>query len=75
MLHGIAQQDRPTLRINLRRGQMIPFFKKLPPTEIALEACGGAHYWARELVALGHTVRLSRVGPGNRTPSRSQIRT
>jgi transposase len=31
---------------------MIPFFKKLPPTEIALEACGGAHYWARELIAL-----------------------
>jgi transposase len=57
-LHGIDQQDRPTLRINLRRAQMIPFFKKLPPTEIALEACGGAHYWARELVALGHTVRL-----------------
>src|ERR1700680_4693450 len=57
-LHGIDQQDRPTLRINLRRAQMIPFFKKLPPTEIALEACGGAHHWARELVALGHTVRL-----------------
>ena len=40
-LHGIDQQDRPTLRINLRRAQMISFFKKLPPTEIALEACGG----------------------------------
>jgi transposase len=57
-LHGIDQQGRPTLRINLRRAQMIPFFKKLPPTEIAMEACGGAHYWARELVALGHTARL-----------------
>jgi transposase len=57
-LHGIDKQDQPTLRINLRRAQMIPFFKKLPPTEIALEACGGAHYWARELIALRHTVRL-----------------
>jgi transposase len=57
-LHGIDQQDRPVLRTNLRRAQMIPFFKKLPPTEIALEACGGTHHWARELVALGHTVRL-----------------
>ena len=57
-LHGIDQQDRPVLRINLRRAQMIPFFRKLPPTEIAMEACGGAHYWARELIALGHTVRL-----------------
>ena len=37
---------------------MISFFKKLPPTVIALEACGGSHYWARELTALGHTVRL-----------------
>ena len=35
---------------------MLPFFSKLPPTVIALEACGGSHYWARELTALGHTV-------------------
>src|SRR5271157_2998296 len=57
-LHGIDQQDRPVLRINLRRAQLIPFFTKLPPTEIAMEACSGAHYWARELIALGHVVRL-----------------
>jgi len=57
-LHGIDQHDRPVLRINLRRAQMIPFFKRLPPTVIALEACGGSHYWARELAASGHTVRL-----------------
>jgi transposase len=57
-LHGIDQQDRPVLRINLRRAQMIPFFKKLPPNEIVMEACGGAHHWARELTALGHDVRL-----------------
>jgi len=46
------------LRINLRRAQLTPFFAKLPPTEIAMEACGGAHHWARELTALGHEVRL-----------------
>jgi transposase len=57
-IHCINQQERPALRINLRRAQMTPFFKKLPPTEIAMEACGGAHYWARELIALGHEVRL-----------------
>jgi len=57
-LHGIDQQDRPVLRINLRRAQMISFFRKLPPIEIAMEACGGAHHWARELIALGHEVRL-----------------
>jgi transposase len=57
-LHGIDQQERPVLRINLRRAQLLPFFSKLPPTEIAMEACGGAHHWARELIALGHNVRL-----------------
>jgi transposase len=57
-LHGIDEQDRPALRLNLRRAQMISFFKKLPPTIIALEACGASHYWAHELTVLGHTVRL-----------------
>ena len=57
-LHGIDQQDRPVLRTNLRRAQMIPFFAKLAATEIAMEACGGAHYWARELIMLGHKVRI-----------------
>lgn len=57
-LHGIDQNDRPVLRINLRRAQMIPFFTKLLPTEIAMEACGGAHHWARELIELGHEVHL-----------------
>ena len=57
-LHCIDDTDRPVLRTNLRRAQMIPFFRKLPPTEIAMEACGGSHHWARELSALGHTVRL-----------------
>jgi transposase len=42
-LHGIDHAERPTLRLNLRRGQMIDFFTRLPPTEIALEACGGGH--------------------------------
>jgi transposase len=57
-LHGINYEDRPVLRINLRRAQMKSFFAKLPPTEVAMEACGGAHYWARELIALGHKVHL-----------------
>jgi transposase len=46
------------LRVNLRRAQMLPFFKKRPRTEIAMEACGSAHHWARKLMALGHDVRL-----------------
>jgi transposase len=57
-VHGVDQQDRPVLRINLRRPQLVAFFKGLPSTEIAMEACGSAHHWARELTALGHRVRL-----------------
>jgi transposase len=57
-LHGIDQQERPVLRINLHRAQLAPFFAKLPATEIAMEACASAHHWARELTALGHEVRL-----------------
>jgi len=57
-LHGIDRNDKPVLRINLRRSQLVAFFRKLPPTEIVLEACGAAYHWARELSALGHQVRL-----------------
>jgi transposase len=46
------------VRRKLRRGQLLEFFAKLPALVIGLEACGGAHYWARELVKLGHEVRL-----------------
>ncbi len=57
-LHGIDQTDKPVLRCNLKRAQLLPFFEKLPPTPIAIEACGGSHHWARELTALGHKVLL-----------------
>jgi transposase len=57
-IHCIDARDRPVLRTNLRRGQLLPFFKKLLATEIAIESCGGSHHWTRELSALGHTVRL-----------------
>jgi transposase len=57
-LHGIDDEDRPILRTNLRRAQLVPFFRKLQATTVALEACGGSHHWARELEAFGHTVLL-----------------
>lgn len=46
------------LRRNLRRRELVGFFEKLPPVEVALEACGGSHHWGRVLTALGHRVRL-----------------
>src|SRR5918995_1377687 len=58
VLHGVDEKERPVLRKRLRRGQVLEFFAKLEPTRIGLEACGAAHYWARELLALGHEVVL-----------------
>jgi transposase len=57
-VHGADQDGRPVVRRKLRRAQVIPFFAALPPCLIGMEACASAHYWARELQALGHEVRL-----------------
>ena len=57
-LHGVDAAERPVLRRKLRRNQVLAFFAELPPTVIGMEACGAAHYWARELRKLGHEVRL-----------------
>jgi transposase len=57
-LHGVGEAERPILRKQLRREQMLVFFGKLPPTKIGIEACGAAHHWARELTKLGHEVVL-----------------
>ena len=57
-IHGVAACGRTTLRKKLRRGKVLEFFANLPACLIGMEACGGAHYWARELTKLGHEVRL-----------------
>jgi transposase len=58
VLHGVDGAEQPVLRRKLRRRQVIEFFARLPPTQIGIEACGAAHHWGRELVALGHEVKL-----------------
>ncbi|MDO8827850.1 IS110 family transposase [Methylophaga sp.] len=57
-LHGVDHQEKPVLRKQLRRNQMLNYFAKLSPCLIGIEACSSAHYWARELQKLGHTVKL-----------------
>jgi transposase len=57
-LHGVDATHHVVLRRQLRRTQMLPFFAKLPPCVVVVEACGSAHYWAREIGVLGHEVRL-----------------
>jgi transposase len=57
-VHGIDQQGAVAVRKQLRRGAVMEFFAKLSPCIVGIEACGSAHYWAREIAALGHDVRL-----------------
>ncbi len=57
-VHGIDAAEKVVVRKQLRRGQMLAFFKALPPCLVGMEACATSHYWARELTKLGHQVRL-----------------
>ena len=57
-VHGIDAAEKVVVRKQLRRSQVLEFFKALPSCLIGMEACATAHYWARELTKLGHRVRL-----------------
>jgi transposase len=56
-VHGVDASGTMTVRRALRRGQVLAFFARLPRCLIGMEACATAHYWARELIKLGHDVR------------------
>lgn len=57
-VHAVDARGKSVLRKALKRGQMMSFFVQLPPCLIGMEACGSAHFWARRLIELGHTVKL-----------------
>ena len=57
-VHGADGEGRAVLRRKLRRGKVLAFFAGLPSCLVGMEACASAHYWAREIQALGHEVRL-----------------
>jgi len=57
-VHGVDADGAAVLRQRLTRGRVLKFFAKLPPCVIGIEACASSHYWARELLALGHDVKL-----------------
>ena len=57
-VHGVDAAGGVVVRKALRRAQVLPFFSKLPPCLVGIEACGTSHHWARELIRLGHEVRL-----------------
>ena len=57
-VHGVDGAGETVIRRQLRRSQVLPFFAKLGPCLVGMEACATAHHWAREISTLGHEVRL-----------------
>lgn len=57
-IHGVDHRGKTALKKQLKREQMLPYFANFPSCLIGIEACGSAHFWARKLTALGHTVKL-----------------
>lgn len=57
-IHGVNEHGKCLFNKQLKRAQMISFFANLPPCLVGMEACSSAHYWARKLQGLGHTVKL-----------------
>ena len=81
-VHGIDAEGQVVVRQQLKRARVLPFFTKLTPCTVGIEACASSHHWAHELQALGHTVKLmppayvkpyvkrhlGAPGPGSRHP-------
>ena len=57
-VHGVDRNEHVVVRRRLSRGEVEGFFEKLEPCLIGMEACGGAHHWARLFQRQGHSVRL-----------------
>jgi len=57
-VHGVERSGKSVLKKAFKREQVVGYFANLTPCLIGMEACGSAHYWARKLQGLGHTVRL-----------------
>ena len=57
-LHGAAADGKVLFRRRVRREKLLAFLASEPACDVVMEACGSAHYWAREIGALGHRVRL-----------------
>lgn len=57
-VHGVDAAGEVVVRRRLNRGRVLAFFEKLPRCLVGIEACNTSHHWARELLALGHDVRL-----------------
>ena len=57
-LHGATAEGEPVFRKVLSRGKFLAFLSEVPPRQIVMEACGSAHHWGRQIIALGHACKL-----------------
>ena len=57
-VHAVDAKGEIVIARKLARGRLVAFFAQLPPCLVAMEACGSAHHWGRQIAALGHEVRL-----------------
>jgi transposase len=71
-IHGVDFRGAVVQRRQLTRKQLLPFLARLEPCLVGMEACAGAHYWAREIEKLGHMARL--MSPHFITPYRKARR-
>jgi transposase len=76
-VHGVDAEGREQIRGKLHRGELLRFFEKRSPCLVGMEACAGAHHWARQISAFGHEVKLmppAYVKPYVRTTWQTQPR-
>src|SRR5260370_9391716 len=57
-VHGLESEGGQSISRKMKRSKMREFYEQIEPCRIGMEACGSAHYWARELIAMGHEVVL-----------------
>ena len=58
-LHGATAEGKPVFGKKLSREKFLVFLSEAPPCLVVMEACGGAHHWGRQIIALGHTCKLA----------------
>lgn len=64
-IHGVDAEGHVLIRRQLKRRYVLPFFEKLPPCLVGIEACATSHHWSRELKALGRNLRLMPLATNN----------
>ena len=57
-VHGVDTHGKVVLKKTVSRGKLLELFANLPPAIVGMEACSGAHHWARQLRSLGHDARI-----------------